>query len=696
MKRLYILYALLLLVDLPLHAQIDRSQPPLPAKAKKVEIGNYQTFTLKNGLTVILVENHKLPIVSFSLQLDLDPILEKEIAGTASLAGSLLRTGTTTRTREVIDEEIDFIGATLGTSSGGAFGSSLKKHQDKLLEIFTDVLFHPVFPNEEFEKQRKQTLSALQFSSTDAGSMASTVAPVLRYGLNHPYGEPVTEQTVGNVTLDGIRNYYTTYFQPSAAYLVMVGDLTLPESKKLAEKYFSGWKGKKVPKHTYPDPPAITSNTVAFVDKPGAVQSVIKITHPLILKPGTPDVIPASFMNSVLGGGVFSGRLMMNLREDKAYTYGAVSTLSQDRLVGYFEAGAQVRNSVTDSAIVEFFYEIRRIQEELISEEDLQLNKNVMAGQFARSLESPETVARFALNTIRYKLPQDYYSTYLEKIDRITREDVRNMAKKYLHPDQCIILVVGNIAQVAEKLVPFSNEGQVHIYDRYGSPVVPSAEEIPEGMDASQVIDQYIKAIGGSGAVSNIRQITRTAKGSVEAMGRQVEIDMTTWQVAPNWVALEMKMGNMLLSKQVYDGKRSFITGMQGASELEGDDLEKMKYESYMFPELFYHHLPYTLTLEGVEKLNGERVYVVKIINPAGTSQKEYFSAESGLKIRTITSQDTPQGPFETIIDYLKYEESGGVLFPFEMNQQAGPQSINIKVVKLDTQTPVSGEVFKK
>jgi len=192
MKRI-ILFALCILFACNfLQAQIDRTHPPKPAKAQKIQLGDYQIFKLENGLTVILVENHELPTVTFSLQIAVEPFLEGNMTGTASFAGGLLKTGTTTRTKAQLDKEIEFIGASISTGQTSIEGSSLKKHQDKVLELMTDILYNPVFPQEEFDKLKKQTLAALALSSTDPNSIASRVANVLRYGKNHPieFSEP--------------------------------------------------------------------------------------------------------------------------------------------------------------------------------------------------------------------------------------------------------------------------------------------------------------------------------------------------------------------------------------------------------------------------------------------------------------------------------------------------------------------------
>ncbi len=450
---------------------LDRSKAPQPGPAPKIQLGDYEEFTLPNGLQVIVVENHKLPRVSFQLSMDNDPLLEGDAAGYASMAGAMLTKGTKTRTKAELDEEIDFIGARLSSSDGGIFAASLTKHVPTLLELVSDVVLNPSFPQDELDKMKKQRLSALASSKDDPNDIARNVANVLRYGKDHPYGELVTEGSVEKITLDKCKEYYKTYFRPNVAYLAIVGDIDAEEAKKMVGKYFGAWEKSEVPTYSYKTPEAPSSRKMAFVDKPGAVQSVISVTYPVNLKPGTPEAIKSRVMNQVLGGGVFSGRLMQNLREDKAYTYGARSSLSTDKLIGRFSAGASVRNEVTDSSIVQFMHELNRMLDEDVAADHLQLVKNSMTGSFARSLERPETMARFALNSLRYKLPKDYYATYLEKLNAVTIADVREMARKYIKPDNAYILVVGNKDEVASKLGGFASSGKVDFYNADGDPI---------------------------------------------------------------------------------------------------------------------------------------------------------------------------------------------------------------------------------
>ncbi len=692
MKRISLFAITIIFTCSFIQAQVDRTQPPKPAKAQKIQLGDYQTFKLDNGLTVILVENHELPTVTFSLQLDMDPIREGNMSGTASFAGQLLKTGTASRNKAQIDKEIDFIGASINTSQASIGGSSLKKHQDKVLELMTDILYHPVFPQEEFDKLKKQTLAALAMSGTDPNTIASTVANVLRYGKNHPYGEATTEETIGNITLDGVKSYYKTYFTPAIGYFIMIGDLKLAEAKVLANKYFSDWKPSPVSFDEIEDPATFIGNRVAFVEKPGAVQSVITITSTLKLKPGAPDILPAMLMNNILGGGVFSGRLMMNLREDKAYTYGANSSLSSDKLTGNFTAGTQVGNAVTDSAVTQILYEMRRLRDEPVSAEDLNLTRNVMAGEFGRALESPSTLAAFALNTVRYKLAPDYYATYLERLDKITTADVQAMAKKYLQPENCIILVVGNKSEVAEKLAGFAASGQVEYFDRYGNPQSGQPLAMPEGFTPANVIDLYFEAIGGKQKVAGVRQVSTLATGKLEAMGQKIEMKMKTFQIAPDKLFQEMKMGEMLLSKQVYNGEEAWLESMAGKREVTGDDLAEMKDGARLFPELLYFSAGFQTSLLGIETIDGRQAYNLKVVYPSGMVENEYYEIASGLKIRKISSD----GDVSQIVDYGDYRDVSGVKFPFSSKLQVADQVIDIKIDTIDINTIIDPAVFKK
>lgn len=671
-------------------AQIDRSVRPEPGPAPEIKIGAHQSFTLDNGLNVIVVENHKVPVVSYQLTLDVDPVMEKDAVGYVSMTGNLLRSGTTNRTKAEIDEKVDFIGANLNTYTNGIYAQSLKKHSETLLEIMSDVLLNPVFPQEEIDKSKKQAVSGLKASETDPNAISRRVAQKLRYP-NHPYGEIQTEETIDNITREKCLEYYNTYYKPNTAYLVIVGDINLKESKKLAKKYFGEWQKGEVPEHDYQFPNKNLGTRIAMVHKDDAVQSVISVTYPINLKPGSKDAIPAYLTNQILGGGVFSGRLMLNLREDKGYTYGARSSLSTDPYIGYFAAGAQVATDVTDSAIVEFIYEMNRMRNEKVSKEDISLSKNVSTGSFARSLERPQTVARFALNTQRYNLDENYYPTYLEKLNAITIDEVQAMAKKYITPDNAIVLVVGDKNKLADRLKPLDADGKIEFYDSYGHPVKEETKKsIAEGVSAKTVINKYIEAIGGKENLEKIEDMTMLASTSMNGM----QIEQKTYRKAPNKYAMTTSMNGNVMVEQTFNGEKGILKSFQGEQELTGQDLENLKVDATMNLELKYDELGVETTLESMEELDGKEVYKVKMVRPSGQVSYDYYDVESGLKLMTKQTLETPQGELTQKQIYTDYQEVDGVLFPFTL-KVSGVQNLELKVDSISINDDLADDLFK-
>lgn len=690
MKKYLFLFIAGLFLAVSLSAQLDRTRPPKPGPAPVINIGNYDMFTLSNGLKVIVVENHKTPVISWQLTLDVDPVMEGEAKGYVDLAGQLMRAGTRNRTKQAIDEEIDFIGASLSTFSTGLFGQSLTRHRDKLLSLMSDVLLNPVFPQEELDKVLTQSISALTASENDGNYIANNVISSVVYGKDHPYGEVVTKESLNNIKRDQLVGYYNTYFRPNAAYLVIVGDITTKEAKKLSKKYFSSWKKGDVPKHIYPTPQAPDANKVAFGSREGAVQSVLAVTYPINMKPGDPDAIKAGVMNSILGGGAFSGRLMQNLREDKAYTYGARSSLSSDRLVGSFSARTEVGNNVTDSALVEVLNEMNRMVKEKVDQPSLDLVKNFMNGSFARSLESPRTIANFALNIERYKLPKDYYATYLEKLAAVTVEDVYAMAGKYIRPENAWIVIAGNKDEVAPKLAGFSKNNEVLFFDSYGRKVEQSATDIPAGMTAERVIENYLKALGGSEKLKSVTE--QVIKMSTEMQGMTLE--MVSYHKMPGKILVTTSVGGNVMQKQVLNGDRGQVSAMGQKMELSGTQLEEMKTQARIFPELDYKSMGYEVSLTEIEAVEGKPAYKVKVTAPGGNSKTDFFDVASGLKVRTVASQQTQMGPMTVTASYSDYRETNGIKIPYAIKQSVGPQNIDLKVTAVEINGGISDDLF--
>lgn len=675
--------------------KIDRTKAPSPGPAPTINIGTPSSFTLENGLKVFVVENHKLPRVSFQLSVDMDPMLETGKVGYSTMAGDMLGAGTSNRTKAQIDSEIDFIGGSLSTTSSGIYASSLKKHSGTVLDVMSDIILNPSFPADELEKKKKKEYSNLKSLTTNPDAMLGRVKSVLLYGKDHPYGEVKQKSDLANITVEDCKAYYETYFRPNISYLVVLGDITPAEAKPMVEKYFAKWEKKEVPSHKYDVPSQPSKNRVAFVNKPGAVQSVISVTYPVDLKPGSDDAVAVSVMNSILGGGVFSGRLMQNLREDKAFTYGARSSIRPNKLVGSFGAGASVRNEVTDSAVNEFMYELNKMATTNITPEELSLVKNNMSGNFALSLENAQTIARFALNIQRYDLPADYYQTYLKKIEAVSIEDVRRVAEKYIKPNNAWIVVVGN-DEVADKLSRFAGSGEVEFYDINGDLKVKKSVPLPEGLTADKVIKNYLFAITGEESMKAVAKKYKKVKDVTVTMEMEMQgmkIEMVSKQKAPNMTLTEINMMGNTVQKQVFDGSNGGSTGMQGKQKLEGDELEAAKHGAVMNKELRYDELGYKLELKSIEEVNGVEAYKVAITDPMGNEELNYFDTKSNLKVYTMSTETGPEGEEITVTtEFSDYKEVDGFKYAFKRLRTMGPQilDLNVKEVKVNTKLKAS------
>ncbi|MGV9011563.1 MAG: M16 family metallopeptidase [Flavobacteriales bacterium] len=455
----------------------DRTQAPPAGPAPHVHLGGHHSFTMKNGMCVIVVEDRKIPIVSLQVRFDHAPVPQGDKVGYLELMGELLTSGTDGKTKAEIDEEVDSIGAKLMGSTDGLYASCLTRNFPQLFKLIGEVVTTSNFPEAEFAKAKTRLVSQIGARADDPDQIAEVVGHALTFGKQHPYGEVASEATVDRMGRSDILHYYQRIFQPVSGYLVLVGDINEEVGMAMAEATFGSWTGhEQAPANgeeaQMSAAPVLPSDKrVAFVDRPGSGQSVIKVVFPLDLKPNDPMALHAQVLNTILGGGVFNARLMQNLREDKGYTYGAYSSIESDRWAGNFSAGCSVRNEVTEDAVSQIMMEITGIREEPVKADELALAKSYMAGSFARSLEDPRTVARFALNTFLYGLPADHYETYLQRLEAVDIAGVQAAAKRFLHPAQATMLVVSDKAEVMGTLTGLVPSGKVQEFDINGDPV---------------------------------------------------------------------------------------------------------------------------------------------------------------------------------------------------------------------------------
>ncbi len=670
------------LISFGAQAQLDRSKMPVPGPEPVINLEKPNEFKLKNGITVMVVENNKLPRVSYQLSIDNKPYLEGEKAGVLSILSSMLGNGTTSISKDEFNEEVDFLGANISFGSSGGFGSGLVKYSDRIVELMADAAINPLLTEEEFQKEKDKLIEGLKTNEKSLDAVAGRVGSALSYGKDHVYGEFITEETVNKVTYQDVLDLYKLRFAPNNAYIVVVGDIDAKTAKKQLKKYFGKWKPSDIPNIEAPKLTAnVSSSEINFVDLPNATQSSITVTNNVNLKQSDEDYFAVLMANNILGGGG-EGYLFKNLREDKGYTYGAYSRLSPDRYgVARFSASAKVRNTVADSAVVEFLKEIKRIRTEPVEAQTLKNAKAKYVGNFVMALERPQTIANYALNIKRNNLPEDFYANYLENINNVTIEDIKRVSNKYFSADNSRIVVVGKGSDVLENLKKVGLP--IKYYDKYASATEEPTYDIPmpADMNANKVLNAYIDAIGGRATLDKVNSVYITAEAELQP-GVMMNLEMK--RTSKNQSMSEVTAMGQSFMKSVVDGDGGYVVVQGQRKDLSGDELAEAKSESSPFPEVNY--LNGGVTLEKIENVDGENAYKINV----GDKKSIYYSVESGLKIKEVeTSEIGSQSRF-----YSDYQEVAGIKFPFKMGQTAGPRRFDFLVKEVKVNEGVSDVDF--
>ena len=665
-----------------LNAQIDRSKMPKPGPDPVVKLGNAEKFTLKNGMTVIMVENHKLPRASANLTIDNKPVFEGEIAGVSSMMGSLLGRGTTTISKDDFNEKVDYLGANVSFFSGGAFASSLKRYFPEVLALMADGVKNSQFTQKEFDKEVKVTLDGIKSGEKSVTNIARRVESALTYGKSHPFGEFVTNASVNKITLENVKTFYNTYYKPNNAYLVIEGDINPKEIKELVTQLFKDWTEGTIPTQEISKPTNVTTTEINFVNMPNAVQSEIAIINNIDLKLGDKDYYAALLANQILGGGG-TARLFQNLREDKAYTYGSYSSVRQSRDAAIFTATASVRNMVTDSSVVELQKEITKIRYQKASAEELKNVKEKYIGSFVMDVQKPRTAANYALNIARYNLPSDFYANYIKNINAVTIDDVQNAAIKYFKGDKARIVITGKGIEVLKNLE--KGDYVIKYFDKEGNPTEKPAMTmpIPEGMTAEKVVNKYIEAIGGKEKVMAVKTVMMVSNATIQG----TPLLMTMKASAPNKTSQVISVMGNTFQKAVFDGKIGYEESRGQRKVLEGDDLEKAKNKNVLFGDLNYT----SGELVRIEPLEGKNAIVLKYLG-----KEIFYDMTTGLKVKSVETVKTPDGKEVKVpTTFSDYKEVNGILFPHAVGQKSGPMDLNFTISEIKINEGVTDEDFK-
>jgi zinc protease len=660
MKTLqYILGVCMLLMTVQTQAQIDRSQRPKPGPAPKVNIGKPQTFTLPNGLKVLVVEDNKLPRVSINMTMDIDPYVLGDKAGLDDLMGAMLGKGSTKTSKDAFEEEIDFMGASLEIFESGAFASGLSRYFDRLLTMMAEAALMPNFTQEELDKEREKAIEGLKTDEKSAGSIANRVRNVLVFGRNHPFGEYVTVESLNNITLDDIKQHYAKYFVPGKAYMVIMGDVKFADVKSRVTKYFSSWQKAMPPSASFADPVNVSATQINFIDVPNAVQAEVSFVNSVKLPMTHPDYFAVLIANEIVGGS-FESYLNKTLREEKAWTYGARSSLNANKHVTTFRAGAPLKQAVLDSAILEVIKQIERIRKEYVTPDDLELAKATFIGDFIRESAKPRSISSFALRIETQGLPANFYEKYLENISRVTAEDVKRVANTYFMTGNARIVVAAKGSEVSDKIEKIGLP--VYYFDKWGNPTEkPTNKALSADITVKSVLDNYFKAIGGLDLAKSVKTIKYY--GGAEVQGMSLNVVMAISQGSS---LMEMKMGGMSVMKQAVNPKYGYSVQQGRKSDMSQEQWAETQSMAHPFKEFLMLERK-DVVLSGIESVDDKDCYVLVM-----EDKKFYYDIKTGLKVAESTDVENNGEKMTMFTYYRNYERVKGMLIPHMMVMNVG------------------------
>jgi len=602
------------------------------------------------------------------------------------MTAALLGKGSTTIDKDSFNEEVDFMGATINFGSQSASASSLSRYFGRVLELMADAALHPNFIQDEFDKERDIVLDGIKSSEKSVTTAARRVENLLAYGKDHPYGEFVSKESVERVSLADVDAFYKRYFLPNNAYLVIVGDVDAGDLKKQVKKLFGKWKKGDLSTDAVPEVSNVSSTQIDFVNMPNAVQTEVSVQNTVSLRKKDADYFPLLIANGILGGGG-EARLFLNLREDKGYTYGSYSRMGNNKYTASrFRASASVRNAVVDSAVVELLYEIDRMKKEVVSDEELNRAKAKYVGSFVRAVEQPSTVAAYALEIETEGLPDDFYTTYLESINNVTKEDIQRVAQKYFLVDQARVVVTGKASEVLDNLEKVQFNGSaipVSYYDKYGNVIDrPASFELPDGVSAQSILANYINAIGGQDAINAIRSLEVSYNANF--MGNELEaISINTAEEQKQIV----KMGGNVLATVIVNASGAKVEQMGNSMDLPPEIAADMQAVIGVIPELKMMENE-SITVSSIEEIDGQNAYALEMKGQS-TTTTTYYAVESGLKLKQTTVTQMMGQTQTQDSNYNDYKRFVSLLIPTSTSVPLGPQSVDATLgsVKINGET---------
>lgn len=662
MKKVILLFGILIMVgsNMLSNEVIDVTKMPEPLPSKEFVFPKYQETKLENGIKVFIVEDKEQPTFSFRILIPGGSSLDKEKPGLAELTAEMLTKGAGELSALEIAKKLDGVGASLEVTSQpdyfAIYGSCLTKHIPTLLDILSDVLLRPTFPNDELEKLKPRIIASIRNEKSRPSSLAATLTRKILYGESHPYGKHKTEASINSITIDDIKNFYAKFFVPDWVSIVIVGDVKEKEIISIFNEVLKNWKKANVPPILLP-PLSPSPLGVYFVRRPASVQSSIVVSTPTV-EINHPEYETLELASSIMGSG-FAGRLFRTLRETYSYTYTPFGYQTRSKYANRFACGADVRNQVTDSAIDVIKEQLLLLATEPASEEELNRIKKVEIGNYLMSFENSDFVARLVQDAYFNGIPISKVKDYPKRVEQMTPYDIQRVAKKFLHPDKAYIIVVGN-PEVLPKLEKF---GKIYEYDLDLNPLSGEKAKLEKvAISPKELIEKYANSRGGQQFLEKVKSIIIEGNAKLTYQGQSL-----------NGKIVE-KFKSTLKKYQFVDfgmfQNEIWFNQNEGWGKIQGnlEKLDKSEVDKLFFEIALMKDFDQILNNFKIEILGkqGDNL-LVKFFNAQGFEAIAYFDLKTFLIHKLELIENSPQGPMPVTIEYQRWENVDGFYFPVSM-----------------------------
>ena len=659
MKKIILLLNIILVLSVNNFAQekIDITKKPEPLQEKEFVFPEFSTATLPEGIKIFIVEDHEQPVITFQILIPGGKSVDGDKPGLATMTAELLTKGTDKLNALQIAQKLDGVGASISVNAGQDYlvisANCLTKHMPLVLDILSGILSNPVFPEEEFNKLVPKMIANIQSEKSQSTTVASRLAQKVIYGFEHPYAKSTTEASVNSIKNNDVKEYYKKYIKPNKATIAVVGDITEKDIVKKLGKTFSSWKKGTPIDITIPDTKP-TELGVYFAQRPGSIQSTVVVcTKGLPAADEDYDVLEVG--TQIIGAG-FAGRLFRTLREKYSYTYSPYGRLSSNKYHNLFLCGADVRNSVTDSAISVIMQQLSSVSSELVQSEELSRIKNYLVGEYLMSFEKSGFVAGLIQMADFYNISFDRIKTYAKRTSSLNSYDIMKVTEKCMKPSGAYIVVVGS-PDVKSKLESF---GKVYEFDLDLNPLTGEKAKMESvSLTPAELIEKLVKAMGGSKALESAQTMVNEGKASLNIQGRDMNGTVLQKYKIPNKKYQVIDLG-MFKQAMWVDGTSAVVDAMGTRQKLEGKELDKMLGDAVLFNETKLIQRGYKCQILG--KQNNE--ILMKAVSPAGVESNYYFNSETYLINKIESTEQTDQGPMPITENFKEYTKYGDIMMP--------------------------------